>query len=71
MNARNSYTGHEENMDKKQAHRKAEKAYVDSLERDLKRACHLLREANPERRAWMEERDRFLESVGEFKDPPE
>lgn len=58
-------------MDKKQAHRKAEAAYVASLERDLKRACQLLRDANPERRAWTEERDRFLEEQGEFKEPRE
>lgn len=58
-------------MDKKTAHRKAEASYVASLESDLKRACHLLREANPERRAWAEERDQFLESVGEFKEPKE
>lgn len=56
---------------KERVHRKAEKAYVDGLERDLKRACHLLREANPDRRAWVEERDAFLESVGEFKEPRE
>lgn len=58
-------------MDKRTAHRKAEAAYVASLERDLKRACHLLREANPARRAWTEERDRFLEEQGEFKEPSE
>jgi hypothetical protein len=45
--------------------------HVDELEKDLKHACHLLREANPNRRAWMESRDQFLVDMGEFKEPKE
>lgn len=41
------------------------------LKGELKTASRLLREANPERRAWVEERDRFLEKLGEFKEPRE
>lgn len=53
------------------AHKNYGKSAADFAETQLKRACHLLREANPERRAWAEDRDQFLEIVGEFKEPKE
>lgn len=56
---------------KERAHRKAEKAYAGSMERDLKRAAELLRTANPDNRQWMEARDAFLEEIGLFMEPKE
>lgn len=43
--------------------------HIGELEQDLTHACALLREANPNRREWIERRDRFLEDMGEFKEP--
>jgi hypothetical protein len=58
-------------MDKKTAHRKAEKAYRNAIELDLKRAIFLLQKANPENRAWVEARDAFLEEMNAFVEPQE
>lgn len=55
---------------KKAAHRKAEAAYVASLENDLKRAIGLLHLANPENKAWVQARDAFLDEMGVFNEPP-
>lgn len=41
------------------------------VEDDLATAAALLRDANPANRQWAEKRDAFLESIGEFKEPPE
>jgi hypothetical protein len=41
------------------------------LESDLRMACLLLRRANPDNRQWMEQRDSFLDSMGEFVEPKE
>ena len=51
--------------------RRIDRARRPSLERDLLRACALLRNANPDNRQWMETRDALLEELGAFVEPPE